>query len=97
MEEPKVQYGLTIIKKDESQEIGAAEAGAPEPMEMKQDNLTEEQRLEKKALDALISGKSTDNDLVIPVQERRCCETERNQAAASATWHRRKGGGCCRR
>ncbi|CAN9176412.1 unnamed protein product [Alternaria alternata] len=68
MEEPKVQYGLTIIKKDESQEIGAAEAGAPEPMEMKQDNLTEEQRLEKKALDALISGKSTDNDLVIPVQ-----------------------------
>ncbi|KAB2100811.1 hypothetical protein AG0111_0g11095 [Alternaria gaisen] len=68
MEEPKVQYGLTIIKKDESQENGAAEAGAPEPMEMKQDNLTEEQRLEKKALDALISGKSTDNDLVIPVQ-----------------------------
>jgi hypothetical protein len=70
MEEPKVHYGLTIIKKDEAQENGAAEAEAeaPEPMEVEQDNLTEEQRLEKKALDALISGKSTDNDLVIPVQ-----------------------------
>ncbi|KAI4941803.1 hypothetical protein J4E86_010314 [Alternaria arbusti] len=68
MEEPKVQYGLTIIKKDEAQENGAAEAEAAEPMEVEQDNLTEEQRLEKKALDALISGKSTDNDLVIPVQ-----------------------------
>jgi hypothetical protein len=68
MEEPKVQYGLTIIKKDEPQEDGAAEAEAPEPMEVEKDNLTEEQRLEKKALDALINGKSTDDDLVIPVQ-----------------------------
>ncbi|KAL1793378.1 hypothetical protein ACET3X_008360 [Alternaria dauci] len=67
-EEPKVQYGLTIIKKDESQETGAAEVVAPEPTEVELDNLTEEQRLEKKALDSLISGKSTDNDLVIPVQ-----------------------------
>jgi hypothetical protein len=65
MEEPKVHYGLTIIKKDEPQENAAAEADAPEP---EKDNLTEEQRLEKKALDALINGKSTDNDLVIPVQ-----------------------------
>ncbi|KAG9196309.1 hypothetical protein G6011_01430 [Alternaria panax] len=67
MEEPKVRYGLTIVKKDEAQEVGAAETEAPEPIEVEQDNLTEEQRLEKKALDALISGKSTDNDLVIPV------------------------------
>lgn len=68
MEEPKYQYGLTIMKKDEAQEDGAAEAEAPEPMEVEQDNLTEQERLEKKALDALITGKSTDNDLVIPVQ-----------------------------
>ncbi|USP79888.1 hypothetical protein yc1106_07162 [Curvularia clavata] len=68
IEEPKYQYGLTIMKKDEAQEDGAAEPEAPEPMEVEQDNLTEEERLEKKALDALITGKSTDNDLVIPVQ-----------------------------
>jgi hypothetical protein len=68
MEEPKMQYGLTILKKDEAQEDGAAEAEASEPMEVEQDNLTEEQRLEKKALDALMTGKSADSDLVIPVQ-----------------------------
>jgi hypothetical protein len=68
-EEPKVQYGLTILKKEEPQENGTEEHAAPaEPMEDVQDNLTEEQRLEKKALDALLNGKSTDNDLVIPVQ-----------------------------
>lgn len=68
IEERKVQYGLTINKKDESQENGAAESTAPEVIEDVKDNLTEEQRLEKKALDALLNGKTTDNDLVIPVQ-----------------------------
>ncbi|EOA80847.1 DNA primase large subunit Spp2 [Exserohilum turcicum] len=68
MEEPKMKFGLTVVQKDEIQEDGAAEAEAPEPMEVEQDNLTEQERLEKKALDALITGKSTDNDLVIPVQ-----------------------------
>lgn len=68
--EPKVQYGLTISKKDEPQENGVAEPAVPvpepEPMEDVKDNLTEEQRLEKKALDALLTGKSSDHDLVIP-------------------------------
>ncbi|KAF1943626.1 hypothetical protein EJ02DRAFT_453103 [Clathrospora elynae] len=68
MKEPNVQYGLMIIKKDEPHENGAAEADAPGPMEVEKDNLTDEQRLEKKALDALLNGKSTDDDLVIPVQ-----------------------------
>jgi hypothetical protein len=68
MEEPRVQYGLTIIQKEVPQENGAEEADAPEALEVEKDNLTEEQRLEKKALDALINGKSTDNDLVIPIQ-----------------------------
>jgi hypothetical protein len=68
MEEQKVQYGLTIIKTDEVQENGAAESDAPEPMEVKKDNLTDEQRLEKKALDVLINGKSTDDEPVILVQ-----------------------------
>lgn len=68
IEEPKVQYGLTVINKDEAQEETAVEADAPKPMEVEQDTLTEEQRLEKKALDALITGKSVDNDLVIPIQ-----------------------------
>jgi hypothetical protein len=68
IEEPKYQYGLTVMKKDEAQEDSSAEPDAPEPMEVEQDNLTEQERLEKKALDALITGKSTDNDLVIPVQ-----------------------------
>ncbi|RAR15940.1 pre-mrna-splicing factor spp2 [Stemphylium lycopersici] len=69
IEEPKVQYGLTVINKDEAQEeTTSVGADAPEPMEVEQDTLTEEQRLEKKALDALISGKPVDNDLVIPIQ-----------------------------
>ncbi|KAF5850229.1 hypothetical protein GGP41_002466 [Bipolaris sorokiniana] len=68
IEEPKYQYGLTVMKKDDAQEDGSAESDTPEPMEVEQDNLTEQERLEKKALEALITGKSTDNDLVIPVQ-----------------------------
>ncbi|KAH7391816.1 DExH-box splicing factor binding site-domain-containing protein [Pyrenochaeta sp. MPI-SDFR-AT-0127] len=68
VDEPKLQYGLTINKKDESKENGIAETIVPEPMEDVKDNLTDEQRLEKKALDALLNGKTTDNDLVIPAQ-----------------------------
>ncbi|KAF1845767.1 uncharacterized protein K460DRAFT_312513 [Cucurbitaria berberidis CBS 394.84] len=68
IEERKMEYGLTILKKDEPQDNGAAETVAPESMEDTKDNLTKEQRLEKQALDALLNGKSTDEDLVIPVQ-----------------------------
>ncbi|KAF7574824.1 pre-mRNA-splicing factor spp2 [Pyrenophora tritici-repentis] len=68
MEGLKIQYGLTIVKKDETQDDGAAEAPGPEPMEVDKDELTEEQRLEKKALDALINGKSAADELVIPAQ-----------------------------
>jgi hypothetical protein len=68
MEEPKVQYGLTILKKEYQQENRSEEAAAPaEPMEDIKDSLTEEQRLEKKAIDALVNGKSGDDDLVIPL------------------------------
>lgn len=68
-EAPKIQFGLTILKKDEPQDNGAEEAAAPaEPMEDVKDGLTEEQRLEKKALDSLLSGKSADDDFVIPIQ-----------------------------
>jgi hypothetical protein len=67
MEAPKIQYGLTILKKEERQENGVEEAAASaEPMEDVKDSLTEEQRLEKKAIDALVNGKSGDDDLVIP-------------------------------
>jgi hypothetical protein len=67
-EQPKIQYGLTILKKEEPQENGAEEVAAPaKPMEDVKDNLTEEQRLDKRALEALINGKSTDNELVIPL------------------------------
>jgi hypothetical protein len=70
MEEPKVQYGLTILKKEEKQENGEEEAAAAaEPMEDVKDGLTEEQRLEKKAIDALVNGKSGDDDLVIPLHK----------------------------
>lgn len=68
---PKMEYGLTILKKEDSQANGADESGAPdapaEPMEDVKDTMTDEQRLEKKALDALVNGKSTDDDLVIPL------------------------------
>ncbi|KAK1919645.1 hypothetical protein P3342_001938 [Pyrenophora teres f. teres] len=68
MEGLKIQYGLTIVKKDEMQDDEAVEAPASEPMEVDKDDLTEEQRLEKKALDALINGKSAADELVIPAQ-----------------------------
>lgn len=68
MEETKVQYGLNIVKKKE--ELQAAlpvESGEAMDTDEK-DGLTEEQRLEKKALDALLSGKSADDEHVIPIQ-----------------------------
>ena len=82
VEEPKMQFGLTILKKDEPQENGAEEANAPaEPMEDVKDNLTEEQRLEKKALDSLLSGKNADDDFVIPIQSEE--ETLHNELRAA--------------
>jgi hypothetical protein len=66
---PKIEFGLTILKKEEQTENGTEEAVAPgEPMEDVKDNLTEEQRLDKRALDALINGKTADDELVIPLQ-----------------------------
>jgi hypothetical protein len=71
-EESKLpQYGLTILKKENAQKDSTDEAAAladsAEPMEDVKDSLTEEQRLEKKALDALVNGKASDDDLVIPL------------------------------
>jgi hypothetical protein len=66
-EGPKMAYGLTTFKKENH---GSA---SPEPMDTAEDSkpqddgLTEEQRLEKRALDALINGKSADQT-VIPLQ-----------------------------
>jgi hypothetical protein len=66
-EGPKIQYGLTILSKDEPQENGAKEQAAPvDPMEDVKDNLTEEQRLENKAMDALLNGKAAEDDRIIP-------------------------------
>jgi hypothetical protein len=67
IEEPKMQYGLTILKKEEVLEAVEETVAPAEPVEEVRDNLTEEQRLDKRALDALLNGKSTDDDLVIPV------------------------------
>ncbi|KAL5121919.1 DNA primase large subunit Spp2 [Pleosporales sp. CAS-2024a] len=71
MEQPQIQYGLTILKhEDQQQQNGAEEDAAPaQPMEDVKDSLTEEQRLEKKALDALVNGKTTDQELVIPLHK----------------------------
>jgi hypothetical protein len=67
------QYGLTILKKEDAQKGSVEEipalAGPAEPMEDVRDSLTEEQRLEKKALDALVNGKPSDDDLVIPLHD----------------------------
>lgn len=69
MEDSKKQYGLTILKKEEPQENSPEEIAVPtEPVEAVNDNLTEAQRLEKKALDALLNDKTTDDDLVIPIR-----------------------------
>lgn len=63
--ESKIKHGLNIIEREEPEQ-GASEA--PEPVNNEADNLTDAQRLDKKALDALLSGKSVDEDLIIPVQ-----------------------------
>ncbi|KAH8731462.1 DExH-box splicing factor binding site-domain-containing protein, partial [Phaeosphaeriaceae sp. PMI808] len=69
MEEPKKQYGLTILKKEVPQQNDAEETAVlDEPIEEVQDNLTEAQRLEKKALATLLNDKTTDNGLVIPMR-----------------------------
>jgi hypothetical protein len=68
VEEQKVQFGLTILQKDESKDNETGESDVPEAMEVEEDNLTEEQRLEKKALHALLHGRSANDELVIPVQ-----------------------------
>jgi hypothetical protein len=67
--EPTVQYGLTIMQKKPTDEVPAETTVEPEAMDVDvKDDLTEEQRLEKRALDALVSGSSADNELVIPFQ-----------------------------
>jgi hypothetical protein len=66
-EEEKVSYGLTFIKKAEAK---AEEVGEEKKVEEPQDDgLTEEQRLEKRALSALLHGKPTDEGAVIPIDE----------------------------
>jgi hypothetical protein len=67
--EPTVQYGLTIMQKKPEEEAAEETAAEVDAMDVDvKDNLTEEQRLEKRALDALVSGSSADNELVIPFQ-----------------------------
>ncbi|OAL53239.1 hypothetical protein IQ07DRAFT_561890 [Pyrenochaeta sp. DS3sAY3a] len=68
VEEQKLQFGLTILQKDESNDNETVESTVPEAMEVEEDNVTEEQRLEKKALHALLHGRSANDELVIPVQ-----------------------------
>ncbi|KAF2630782.1 hypothetical protein BU25DRAFT_408059 [Macroventuria anomochaeta] len=69
MDEPEkeVAYGLTVpTKPAEAQENGTTEAA--EPMEVDpQDGLTDAQRLEKRALESLLNGKSTDATRIVPV------------------------------
>lgn len=69
-QESNIQYGLTIVKKapeegSENAENGDVEMKDAGPVD---DGLTEEQRLEKRALDALLSGKPTDPGAIIPAQ-----------------------------
>jgi hypothetical protein len=67
--EPTVQYGLTIMQKKPEEEATEETTVEVDAMDVDvKDDLTEEQRLEKRALDALVSGSSADNELVIPFQ-----------------------------
>lgn len=68
MGEPKMAYGLVVIEKKEEQQPEKQE-DEPEPMEV-DDGLTEEQRLEAEALDALLTGKKTNKGAVIPMAEK---------------------------
>lgn len=68
LEGSKPAYGLTVPKKETSNEDDSAEAkDTNKDVQEENDGLTEEQRLEKNALDALLNGKSADQT-VIPFQ-----------------------------
>ena len=68
MDEPEkeVVYGLSVpTKATETQENGTTQT--PEPMEVDaQDDLTDAQRLEKQALESLLTGKATDTARIVP-------------------------------
>jgi len=85
IEAPKISYGLTTFQKE------AGESGSPEPMdtaadtEPKDDGLTEEQRLEKNALDALIHGKATDQTIIPVLSEREAFRNDIHNAPDAPT------------
>lgn len=64
----EMKFGLTILRKDGGENgQEEAEKAEGESMEDVRDDLTDAQRLEKKALEALLNGKASDEH-VIPVQ-----------------------------
>ncbi|KAF2749944.1 hypothetical protein M011DRAFT_465592 [Sporormia fimetaria CBS 119925] len=65
-EEEEVSYGLTFIKKKE--DTGTTNGAVLEETQKQEDDgLTEEQRLEKRALAALLDGKAPAEQTVIPI------------------------------
>lgn len=61
-------YGLTIVKKAEKKVDSGSPTEDKKEAVVIDDGLTDEQRLEKRALDALLNGKTTADQTVIPVQ-----------------------------
>ncbi|ORY09334.1 DExH-box splicing factor binding site-domain-containing protein [Clohesyomyces aquaticus] len=74
--ESKIAYGLTVVKKDKGEtETVDAELEVKEEMvaetEAEPDNLTEEERLDRDAMDALLNGKNPEERTIIaaPTEE----------------------------
>ncbi|PSN65668.1 hypothetical protein BS50DRAFT_575644 [Corynespora cassiicola Philippines] len=66
--EPSIGYGLVLPNREEGDEETLPDAPPIEPQKPQDDGLTEEERLEKRALEALMTDKITD-DTVIPLHE----------------------------
>jgi hypothetical protein len=68
LEESKLAYGLTVVKKEGQNGESTVKAEEVQvKLEPADDGLTEEQRLEKRAIEAVLNGKATD-ETVIPAQ-----------------------------
>ena len=85
LKDTEIAYGLTVTKKvvEDGEEKVTVEEMVVETE--KDDSLTEEQRLEKRALDALINGKETDTQTVIPQTEQEAFEHDYTNAPDAPT------------
>jgi hypothetical protein len=84
-EEAKMQYGLTIVKKDSVEETNGDAVMEDAPRVEVDDGLTAEERLEKRAVDALLNDKAPADITTIPMSEEQVLAKEIAEAPDAPT------------